>query len=58
MGSNGEMTVITDKVLICATSYMYLKYPEISMLEEGCIWGTDGKEEYKVSFEKVLLHCV
>lgn len=58
MGSNGEMTTITSKILICATGYMDLKCTEINTLEEGQIWGTDGKEEYEVSSGKVLLNCV
>lgn len=58
MGSNREMIRITPKVLICATDYRGLKCTEISTLEEGQIWGTDEKKEYKISFGKVLLNYI
>lgn len=58
MGSNREMTRITPKVLICAAGYRGLKCTEISTLEEGQIWGTDKKAEYKINFGKVLLNCI
>lgn len=44
------------KVLICGADYMGMKCAEVSMLEEGQVWGEAGKKtEYEVSFRKILL---